>query len=70
MDTLETPVARVAASPEALALLERLKTRHGEVMFYQSHGCCDGSTPMCLRVGEMTLGQVDVRLGSVGGVPF
>lgn len=70
MDTLSTPVERVVASPEALALLARLRDRHGEVMFYQSHGCCDGSTPMCLRVGEMTLGQDDVRLGNVGGVPF
>ena len=70
MKMLETPVERVVASPEALALLERLKARHGEVMFYQSHGCCDGSTPMCLRVGEMALGQADVHLGTVGGVPF
>jgi hypothetical protein len=40
------------------------------VFFYQSHGCCDGSTPMCLAPGEMTLAADDVTLGTVAGAAF
>ncbi|HNI76526.1 MAG TPA: DUF779 domain-containing protein, partial [Giesbergeria sp.] len=41
-------VERVVATPQALALIERLREQHGaRLMFYQSHGCCDGSSPMC-----------------------
>jgi uncharacterized protein (DUF779 family) len=61
---------RVLATPAALALISQLQQRHGTLMFYLSHGCCDGSTPMCLVQGEMALSQTDVQLGSVGGVPF
>ena len=64
-------VERVTATPAALALIETLKKRHGpDLMFYQSHGCCDGSTPMCLKVGEMLLSATDVQMGEVGGLPF
>ena len=66
-----TPLpARVTATPTALALIERLRQRHGALIFVLSHGCCDGSTPMCLAEGEMTLGAGDLRWGEVGGVPF
>jgi uncharacterized protein (DUF779 family) len=39
-------------------------------MFFQSGGCCDGSSPMCLRDGELLLGPNDVRLGDIGDCPF
>ncbi len=61
---------RVTATPEALALIERLKAEHGELMFHQSGGCCDGSTPMCFELDEFMVGPSDVRLGEVGGCPF
>lgn len=64
-------VERVVATPTALALIERLKAQHGtELMFYQSHGCCDGSTPMCYRVGELRPGCHDLKIGLIGGCPF
>jgi uncharacterized protein (DUF779 family) len=64
-------VARVVATPAALALIETLKQRHGPaLMFYQSHGCCDGSTPMCLKQSEMAMGAADVCMGELGGLPF
>lgn len=68
----EQPVAppRVVATPAALILIDRLQQRHGQLMFVLSHGCCDGSTPMCLVQGEMQLGVDDLRFGEVGGVPF
>ena len=61
---------RVTATPAALALIEQLKAEHGELMFHQSGGCCDGSTPMCFELDEFMVGPSDVRLGEVGGCPF
>jgi len=61
---------RVVATPAALILIDRLQQGHGQLMFVLSHGCCDGSTPMCLVQGEMQLGSGDVKFGEVGGVPF
>lgn len=61
---------RVSATPEALELIERLKAQHGDLLFHQSGGCCDGSAPMCFARGEFLVGGSDVRLGEIGGVPF
>lgn len=66
---METPT-RVSATPEALELIERLKAQHGDLLFHQSGGCCDGSAPMCFARGEFLVGGSDVRLGEIGGVPF
>jgi uncharacterized protein len=63
-------VPRVLATPAALALLADIRARHGEVMFHQSGGCCDGSSPMCYAVGDFPLGDNDVRLGEIGGARF
>lgn len=64
------PPPRVVATTAALILIDRLQQRHGPLMFVLSHGCCDGSTPMCLAQGEMQLGLDDLKFGEVGGVPF
>jgi uncharacterized protein (DUF779 family) len=61
----------VTATPEALALIERLVARHGPLMFHQSGGCCDGSSPMCYSRGELMVSETsDVLLGEIGGQPF
>lgn len=60
-------IARVTATPEALALIEKLKQQHGPLMFHQSGGCCDGSSPMCYLAGEFKIGQRDVFLGEIAG---
>ena len=62
--------ARVRATEEALAAIRRLRARHGPLMFVQSGGCCDGSSPICLKEGERMLGQGDLLLGEIGGCPF
>lgn len=63
-------VERVAITPKAADLLATLKAIHGPLMFHQSGGCCDGSSPMCYPRGDFKLGQVDVYLGSVADTPF
>ncbi|RUQ33124.1 MAG: DUF779 domain-containing protein [Candidatus Competibacteraceae bacterium] len=66
----ETVVERVVATPAALVLIERLWRQHGPLMFHQSGGCCDGSSPMCYPLDEFQVGGQDVRLGEIGGCPF
>jgi uncharacterized protein (DUF779 family) len=63
-------VERVVATPEALALIEEMKSHYGEVLFHQSGGCCDNSAANCYLPTDLTIGPYDVRLGEVGGVPF
>ena len=63
-------VAQVVATDAALALIAELQGRHGDLMFHQSGGCCDGSAPMCFPLGDFIVGDSDVRLGEIGGVPF
>ncbi|MEE6170333.1 DUF779 domain-containing protein [Mycolicibacterium sp. 120322] len=54
---------RVLITEAAAALLGQLRAQHGQVMFHQSGGCCDGSSPMCYPVGEFAVGDRDVLLG-------
>ncbi|MEG4815028.1 DUF779 domain-containing protein [Microcoleus sp. K5-D4] len=63
-------IAKVTATESALKLINYLKTQHGELMFHQSGGCCDGSSPMCFPNGELIIGDGDVLLGEIGGCPF
>ncbi|MBF6289134.1 DUF779 domain-containing protein [Nocardia cyriacigeorgica] len=64
-------VARVAITDQAQHMLEGLIRRHGAVMFHQSGGCCDGSSPMCYPRGEFRVGASDVLLGTVADdTPF
>lgn len=63
-------VQRVVATDAARALLARLRARHGAVFLYQSHGCCDGSTPMAFAPGELQLGRDDLRFGEIDGTPM
>ncbi|MFJ5489644.1 DUF779 domain-containing protein [Hansschlegelia beijingensis] len=66
----QTIPLRVEATREALELIEALRADHGEILFHQSGGCCDGSSPMCFAVGDYIVGDDDVKLGEVGGAPF
>jgi len=61
---------KVLATDAALQLIERLRAKHGDLMFHQSGGCCDGSSPMCYPLGEFLVGEQDVLLGEIGGCPF
>jgi uncharacterized protein (DUF779 family) len=59
---------RVSATPAVLDLFERLRARHGGLVVHISGGCCDGSSPMCLRAQDLPPGPNDARLGSLGDV--
>ena len=61
---------RVTATAAALELLASLEAEHGPLMFHQSGGCCDGSSPMCFPRKEFRVGSRDVHLGWVADTPF
>ena len=62
--------SRVSVTPAAEAVLQKLRAMHGDLLFHQSGGCCDGSSPMCYPRNEFRIGERDVFLGEVAGVPF
>lgn len=63
-------VERVIATEAAIELIEKLKSKHGALMFHQSGGCCDGSAPMCFAEGEFMVGEQDVCLGQIADCHF
>ena len=61
---------RVAITAEASKIVKQLKEKHGELIFHQSGGCCDGSSPMIFEIGDLYLDESDVLLGQIEGVNF
>ena len=60
---------KVSATPEAVQFLGEIIADHGPVLFHQSGGCCDGSSPMCYPQGDYIVGDRDVLLGTIGETP-
>ena len=63
-------IKRVITTIEAEKLIDLLKVEHGDLMFHQSGGCCDGSAPMCFQKGEFLTGEGDVLLGKIVDCEF
>jgi len=63
-------MARIEATPAAVATIGRLREKHGPIVIHQSGGCCAGSAPMCVTAEELPQGAGDIQLGDVAGVPF
>ena len=63
-------VKRVLVTKQASELISQLKKQHGELMFHQSGGCCDGSQPMCFQKGEFRLGSSDIQIGTIDDCGF
>ena len=61
--------ARVLATEAARELIADIRKDHPDILFHQSGGCCDGSSPMCYPAGEFRVGERDVKLGEIDGVP-
>jgi len=61
---------RVEITEKAAELVGRLREQNGELIFHQSGGCCDGSSPMCFQKGDFRIGSRDVMLGEIHGCPF
>lgn len=61
---------RVRVTDAAAKIIDQLRVKHGELMFHQSGGCCDGSSPMCYTKGEFIVGRADVWLGEIHSCDF
>ena len=61
---------KVTATPAARQLLAEIIADHGPVLFHQSGGCCDGSSPMCYPKGDYIVGDQDVLMGWINDTPF
>jgi uncharacterized protein (DUF779 family) len=67
---MENKHARVEVTDEARLVIDQLREKHGPLMFHQSGGCCDGSSPMCFQEGEFRVGASDVLIGEIHGCSF
>ena len=63
-------VNRIDSTEKAKDLIATLKAKHGELMFYQAGGCCEGTQPQCFEKGGYYLRMRDVCLGEVEGCEF
>ncbi|MCK5637286.1 MAG: DUF779 domain-containing protein [Flavobacteriaceae bacterium] len=63
-------VQRVTITKKAKDLVKQLKEKHGDLIFHQSGGCCDGSAPMIFEEGDMYLDDSDILLGQLEGVNY
>jgi len=62
--------SRISITKQAIAVLNQLKEKHGDLIFHQSGGCCDGSAPMLLQEGDLYLDDSDILLGQFGNVNY
>lgn len=63
-------ISRVLVTPAAAQVIGQLQEKYGELLFHQSGGCCDGSSPMCFEKGDFRIGSSDVCLGTICACPF
>ena len=63
-------IPRIKVTEAAAKVIDQLRESNGELMFHQSGGCCDGSSPMCYPKGEFLVGTADVWLGEIHGCDF
>ncbi|MEO2185082.1 MAG: DUF779 domain-containing protein [bacterium] len=61
---------RISVTDKAKAVIDQLREKHGNLMFHQSGGCCDGSAPMCFEKGDFIIGSRDLCLGTIHGCEF
>ena len=66
---MTTTEPRVLATDAALEFIVEIRRDHPDILFHQSGGCCDGSSPMCYPADDYIVGDNDVKLGEIGGVP-
>ena len=61
---------RLDVTPKAVEVIEKLKALHGELVFNQSGGCCDGTAPMCYEKGDFYVPSRNVKMGEICGCEF
>ena len=67
---IKTMVKRIDVTEKALEIIKTLKEKHGDLMFYQAGGCCEGTQPQCFEKGEFYLRTNDVMICLVDNFEF
>ena len=63
-------ISRIDATEKAIDLINELKAKHGDLMFYQAGGCCEGTQPQCFKKDDYYLRYKDVCIGNIEGIEF
>lgn len=63
-------IKRIDATKEAKELIQTLKDMHGDLMFYQAGGCCEGTQPQCFEKGGFYQRMGDVCIGTIENTEF
>jgi uncharacterized protein (DUF779 family) len=63
-------IKRIDATEKAVELIKTLQEKHGDLMFYQAGGCCEGSQPQCFEKGGFYQRMGDVCIGTIEGTEF
>lgn len=63
-------IKRLDVTEKALEVIKILKEKHGDLMFYQAGGCCEGTQPQCFEKGGFYVRTNDAMIGLVDGFEF
>ncbi|MBQ0148388.1 MAG: DUF779 domain-containing protein [Flavobacteriaceae bacterium] len=63
-------ISRIDATEKAKDLIDKLAKQHGDLMFYQAGGCCEGTQPQCFKKDEYYLRYKDVCIGTINSYEF
>lgn len=63
-------VNRIDATQKAKDLIQELQSKHGDLMFYQAGGCCEGTQPQCFEKGGFFPRMNDVMIGEIENSEF
>lgn len=63
-------INRLDVTDQAMEVIQQLKEQHGDLMFYQAGGCCEGTQPQCFEKGGFFPRTNDVLIGHVDGFEF
>lgn len=61
---------RLAVTEKAKELIRELVSKHGDLMFYQAGGCCEGTQPQCFEKGGYYPRMNDAMIGLAEGYEF
>ena len=61
---------RVAITERAATIVAQIQEKNPTLIFHQSGGCCDGSSPMLLPAEDFYLDNSDVFLGEIAGIKY
>ncbi|HLT86688.1 MAG TPA: DUF779 domain-containing protein [Sphingobacterium sp.] len=63
-------IKRLDVTDKAKKLIHELVEKHGELMFYQAGGCCEGTQPQCFEKGGFYPRMNDAMIGLAEGFEF